>query len=61
MRRGVGVLPLKKQQNPQVGLSIQIFGFQLDQRLKFRNGEFGPPLVEILLGKTRVRGSLVLG
>ena len=57
---GLDVVALKEEQNPEVGLSIQVSRFQGDKRLEFRNGEIGSPLVEVLLGQPGMRGYLVL-
>jgi hypothetical protein len=60
MRRGIGILPLKEKQHPQVGLRVQVFGLQLYQRFEFWDGELRPPLIEILLRETRVGCRLIL-
>jgi hypothetical protein len=51
---------LKEQQHAEVALCIQVFGLELKQRLKFGDGQLRPPLIEILLGQTRVCCCLVL-
>jgi hypothetical protein len=60
MGRRVGILPLKEEQHAHVGLRVQVFGLELDQGLKFGDGQLRPPLSEILLCQTRVGCCLVL-
>jgi hypothetical protein len=55
-----GIVALKEEQNPEVGLRIQVPRFQGNQRLEFRNGEVGPVLVQVLLGKAGMLCNLVL-
>jgi hypothetical protein len=54
------IVPLKEEQNPEVGLSIQVPRFQGDHRLEFWDGEVGPLLVEVLLGQLGMRRYLIL-
>jgi hypothetical protein len=61
MGRRVGILPLKEKQHAQIGLCVQAFGLELYQRLEFGDGQLRPPLIQILLGQTRVGRSLILG
>ena len=60
MRLSLGIVPLKEEQNSQVCLSIQVSRLQGNQRLKLRNSEVGPVLVQVLLGQPGVGCNLVL-
>ncbi len=59
MRFSLDVVALKEEQNPEVGLSIQVPRFLGDERLEFRDCEVGPPLVQVLLGQPGVSCNLV--
>ena len=41
MRRGLGIVGLKKQQDSQIALRIYIAGFKGNECLQLRNGEIG--------------------
>ena len=59
MGLSLDIVALKEEQNPEVGLSIQVSRFEGDQRLEFRNGEVGTPLVQVLLGEPGMFRNLV--
>jgi hypothetical protein len=54
------IVAMKEEQNPEVGLRIQVARFEGNQGLEFRDGEVGPALIQVLLGQPGMLCNLVL-